>query len=579
MSGKSNSNASMNMSCDDEEFVSCQICFMNFDETERVPKYLEKCYHFFCLPCLKDLSGPSGRKKILCPVCRSASNLSKRKCEELVTNHVALRLLKVVETQTKAGEREVEQLWCTECNSSASVACQQSKHKTQNYLEAYSEHSLQLKSRINEQHLTCDKVLKDCHQVQSVNQFVLSCADWLQSEFSHRNATNNILIAQVESLKSSEEFSILMEEDMVKTLKTIDELKVKFSSRTEDVKATGSKILDVLNSLSSAQQDAEYLAHFSSDVSPSNIVDWLKMLNNLNLEASSRNSSLKLCVKVLAFLLTLLSEELTNTENTSASNASSSNKNDVLNKQCNGDLEKEEINGKLEEIRNPPENNEPLPSCSGTHKRMAQNQPQGASTSKKFREQPPTLIEIEKKTGQETNEKLKMPNICPRKCYFQFRINDEEASERVIFELYDDMAPIMASKFREFCTGTLGALGYLGSKVFPHQVVHNQLPTLKSIPSLRGGQIFDLENYLFIADVSSVPAKLGSILFTVQEDNLWGTIVSPDFQILLGDPQWDERNMPKTIFGHVVVGFNVLERIRKIKVTKDVVTIVDCGVI
>jgi cyclophilin family peptidyl-prolyl cis-trans isomerase len=47
----------------------------------------------------------------------------------------------------------------------------------------------------------------------------------------------------------------------------------------------------------------------------------------------------------------------------------------------------------------------------------------------------------------------------------------------------------------------------------------------------------------------------------------------------LGDPQWDERNMPKTIFGHVVVGFNVLERIRKIKVTKDVVTIVDCGVI
>lgn len=60
-----------------------------------------------------------------------------------------------------------------------------------------------------------------------------------------------------------------------------------------------------------------------------------------------------------------------------------------------------------------------------------------------------------------------MPNICPRKCYFQFRINDEEASERVIFELYDDMAPIMASKFREFCTGTLGALGYLGSKVFP----------------------------------------------------------------------------------------------------------------
>ncbi|EFX62035.1 hypothetical protein DAPPUDRAFT_337579 [Daphnia pulex] len=173
MSGKSNSNASMNMSCDDEEFVSCQICFMNFDETERVPKYLEKCYHYFCLPCL-------GTKLT---IWQKESSLS---------------CLQVVETQTKASETQVEQLWSTECNSSVSVACQLSKHKTLTTLK----HT---------------------------------------SEFSHRNATNNILIAQVESLKSSEEFSILMEEDMVKTLKTIDELRVKFSSRTEDVKATESK--------------------------------------------------------------------------------------------------------------------------------------------------------------------------------------------------------------------------------------------------------------------------------------------------------------------------------------------------
>jgi hypothetical protein len=38
---------------------------------------------------------------------------------------------------------------------------------------------------------------------------------------------------------------------------------------------------------------------------------------------------------------------------------------------------------------------------------------------------------------------------------------------------------------------------------------------------MRGGQIDDHENFLFIADVSSVPAKLGSILFTVQEENDW----------------------------------------------------------
>jgi hypothetical protein len=32
---------------DDEGFVSCQVCFTNFDEKEHVPKFLDKCHHFF----------------------------------------------------------------------------------------------------------------------------------------------------------------------------------------------------------------------------------------------------------------------------------------------------------------------------------------------------------------------------------------------------------------------------------------------------------------------------------------------------------------------------------------------------
>lgn len=54
-------------------------------------------------------------------------------------------------------------------------------------------------------------------------------------------------------------------------------------------------------------------------------------------------------------------------------------------------------------------------------------------------------------------------------CYFQFLINGE-ASERVIFKINEDLAPTMASKFIEFCTGTLAAPGYLGSKVFSVRV-------------------------------------------------------------------------------------------------------------
>lgn len=50
-------------------------------------------------------------------------------------------------------------------------------------------------------------------------------------------------------------------------------------------------------------------------------------------------------------------------------------------------------------------------------------------------------------------------------CYFQFRI-DDQPSERVIFEVNDEFAPIMASKFRDFCTGNIPP-GYLGSTVSP----------------------------------------------------------------------------------------------------------------
>jgi hypothetical protein len=106
--------------------------------------------------------------------------------------------------------------------------CQQNKHKCLNYPDAFNECSLQLSSKIHEQHSTWVKVLENWNKIQSVNQLVLSCAAWLQTEFSHRNASNNSLIAQImESLNSSEEFPVQMEKDMVKTLNNIEELKVK----------------------------------------------------------------------------------------------------------------------------------------------------------------------------------------------------------------------------------------------------------------------------------------------------------------------------------------------------------------
>jgi hypothetical protein len=43
---------------------------------------------------------------ITCPLCRETSVLARMKCEELATNHMALRLLKVVEESQKREKEE-----------------------------------------------------------------------------------------------------------------------------------------------------------------------------------------------------------------------------------------------------------------------------------------------------------------------------------------------------------------------------------------------------------------------------------------------------------------------------------------
>ena len=92
-----------------------------------------------------------------------------------------------------------------------------------------------------------------------------------------------------------------------------------------------------------------------------------------------------------------------------------------------------------------------LASCSGTQqifKRMAQNEPEGASLCKKSRGPLSTEIEIFflipylKIIGriEQTSGLAMSSKACQKMCYFQFMINGE-TSERVIFKMNEDMAP------------------------------------------------------------------------------------------------------------------------------------------
>ncbi|KAK4028611.1 hypothetical protein OUZ56_021616 [Daphnia magna] len=134
----------------------------------------------------KDLTWPNGRNKVACHVCRLNSTLSRKKCEQLVTNHVALRLLKVVESsQARAIENKKKQLWCID---------------------------------------SCDQALKGCHTIQSVHKVVLAWIRWLELEITRRDASIITTIAQLECLKSTEVFDVSVEGDMQKNNYHVDEL-------------------------------------------------------------------------------------------------------------------------------------------------------------------------------------------------------------------------------------------------------------------------------------------------------------------------------------------------------------------
>lgn len=184
-------------------------------------------------------------------MCRAISVLGKRKCEDLGTNHVALRLLKVVEeSQKKQNERykipkgginysiltlllisRANQQWCSECNASASRNCQLQKHQLGNFKDIHMSHSLLLKDIIINSNSACDQALEIYRKIHSTHEDALARIKWLESEMNQKVLSNNASIAHLESLKSVEGcIDALMKEDnedMSVSINKINQLVIK----------------------------------------------------------------------------------------------------------------------------------------------------------------------------------------------------------------------------------------------------------------------------------------------------------------------------------------------------------------
>ncbi|EFX82099.1 hypothetical protein DAPPUDRAFT_241167 [Daphnia pulex] len=215
------------------------------------------CHHYFCLSCIKSFSKP---KCATCPTCRTSTDLTARKIERLTTNNIALRLVAISEDRARERqehetvEKEImdQQLWCSECNMSATNECHKKEHAILSYFDIYNSHSSLLKSVISETNAVCDRALEHHQKIYSTLLEMFAKVRWLESQIILRVESSKASISHLESLKSKEDFKeVPAEEDMVNTVNQMNQLIVQITERSDLAKAAELEACELLKTYGS----------------------------------------------------------------------------------------------------------------------------------------------------------------------------------------------------------------------------------------------------------------------------------------------------------------------------------------
>ncbi|KZV76795.1 allergen [Peniophora sp. CONT] len=170
-----------------------------------------------------------------------------------------------------------------------------------------------------------------------------------------------------------------------------------------------------------------------------------------------------------------------------------------------------------------------------------------------------------------------MSTPSPPNVFFDFTIDDKPAG-RVIFRLYDDVAPMTARNFRELATGQHG-FGYAGSAI--HRIIPGFL--------IQGGDITTMDG----SGGRSIYGRPFHDESFVRRHNRPGllsmgnrgphTNTSQFFITVAPGPHCDGKNV---VFGEVVSGFDVVKEIEAHASATDIlrrpearIAVSDCGVL
>ncbi|XP_013419853.1 tripartite motif-containing protein 2 [Lingula anatina] len=102
----------------ENQLLSCQVCFEQYDHEEHQPKLLP-CHHTFCMKCIDGLKTSKGKAK--CPTCRQEVGLPPGGATHLQTNFYIMEMEELLMGMTK---RQKDQDGCqTHANQPLSFFC------------------------------------------------------------------------------------------------------------------------------------------------------------------------------------------------------------------------------------------------------------------------------------------------------------------------------------------------------------------------------------------------------------------------------------------------------------------------
>ena len=96
---------------DEQDELECSICCEQITDAK-----LLKCLHTFCLNCLEKLDK---RGVILCPICRTTTNLPKQGVQGLSLNFLFNRIIELVNAKVVSSESGESK--CKNCDAGKAV--------------------------------------------------------------------------------------------------------------------------------------------------------------------------------------------------------------------------------------------------------------------------------------------------------------------------------------------------------------------------------------------------------------------------------------------------------------------------